>query len=122
MVARVTNTEVKALVDTDRDVGIFIEGANIIVDEELLGEGHSASRLKQIELYLAAHLLAIAEERGGLMSSSEGESKETFNPGDLGKAGGYQMTRFGQQALALDKSGVLASQSHTTNKAEFRVV
>ena len=122
MAVRVTSIEIKGLVDTERDVDQFIETANLIVDEELLSEGHSDARLKQIELYLAAHFLTITEEHGGLMSSSEGESKETFNPGDEGKGGGYQMTRYGQQAMALDVSGVLSSQSRTTNKAEFRVV
>ncbi len=122
MAVRVTSVEVKGLVDTDRDVDQFIETANLIVDEGLLDVGHSEPRLKQIELYLSGHFLTITEEHGGLMSSSEGESKETFNPGDEGKGGGYQMTRYGQQALALDTSGTLSADSRTTNKAEFRVV
>ncbi len=106
MVTRVTDDEVKEIIDTNRACDPFIDTANLIVTEELISAGHSAARLKQIELYLAAHFVAIAEERGGLQRTQTGDSAELIaNVYDKG----YQMTRYGQQAMAIETTGILAA-------------
>ena len=119
MALRVRVEEVKELIDTTRNVTIFIETADLIVTENLVGKGLTPERLRIIELYLAAHFIAITEERGGLLSSEKGESREKYAiPFDKGLA----FTRYGQTALSLDTTGTLVSMSKTVNKAEFRVV
>ncbi len=122
MPPRVTDVEVKAIVDTERETTPFIDVAHLIVDENLLSEGLTAARLTQIELYLAAHFTTVTEEKGSLTSSEGGDSKDTYFTRELGK--GLAMTRYGQQALALDTSGVLAEVSSVSGalKAQFRVI
>ena len=115
---RVTDAEVKAIIDTERDVAPFIETASLIVDEDVSGNGPSVARLRQIELYLAAHFVAITEERGGLISSATGAGKETYANNFKE---GLRSTRYGQQAMSLDTSGSLALAA-SPQKASFEVV
>ncbi len=111
MTSRVTADEVGELIDTDRTLDSFIITASLIVTEELASAGHSNARLTQIELYLAAHFVALAEERGGLQRWQVGDSAELIaNVYDKG----FQMTRYGQQAMALDTSGALSAMSSTS--------
>lgn len=115
----VTEEEVKALTKSNDPVDTFIETADLIVTENLAGQGLSAARLKQIELYLAAHFVTIAVERGGLIGKKTGESSE-FYANKFGK--GLGLTRFGQQVSILDTTGILTAIGKAENKAQFRVV
>ncbi len=119
--ARVTSSEVKGLIKTNFDVDPFIAIATLMVDESLVNQSLSDARLTQIELWLAAHFVAVAEERGALVSSEKGESKEEY---EIKVGEGLNMTRFGQQVLMLDTTGILAEQGTNTSvkKAQFRVV
>ncbi len=119
---RVTELEVQAIVDTERDPTPFIDVASLIVDENLLGKGLTVARLVQIELYLAAHFTTVTEERGSLVSSGGGDAKDTYFTRELGK--GLAMTRYGQQALALDTSGTLSGINSLSGSlsAQFRLV
>lgn len=107
MAARVTSAEVKVIVSTSiADVTTpFIDIATLIVDEDLASYGMSADRLEKIELYLAAHFVAMTEERGGLTRTRTGDSEDYFRAftGD-----GMRATRFGQTAMLLDESGKLS--------------
>ena len=116
---RVTDSEVCAVIDTERDVSPFIETANLVVTEQLAGAGLSAARLKQIELYLSAHFVAITEERGALTTSDTGSSKEVYAI-EIGR--GLNATRYGQQVITLDSSGILIVSASGKPQAEFRVV
>jgi hypothetical protein len=115
----VSDDEVKALIDTQRDTRPFIATAHIVVSEQLIGKGLSDDRLKQIELYLAAHYTAVSEEHGALKSSKMGESTDVY---DLNVGEGLKLTRFGQQALSLDTSGTLRSMGRTGANAQFRIL
>jgi len=84
-----------------------------------VGQGMSEARLKLIELWLSAHFVAIAEERGALTKSEKGDSNEEY---EIIVGTGLNMTRFGQQAIALDTSGLLAEQASTMKTAQFRVI
>lgn len=117
--ARVTKEEVKELINTNFDVAPFIATANLLVEESLAGQGMSDTRLKIIELWLSAHYTAVAEERGALKKSNKGDSEEDYG---IKVGEGLNMTRFGQQALALDSSGVLTEQVTSTRTAQFRTV
>lgn len=121
--ARVQPEEVKELVATDVEDSVVlasvIDTMHLFVDEHLLGEGHSEEMLGKIELYLSAHLLTLIEERGGLTRSRLGDADESY-ANMYGR--GFLSTRFGQFALTLDTSGILANLGASTLKAQFRVV
>lgn len=116
---RVTVDEVKGLIKTSFDVQPFISTAELIIDEALVGQGLSVARLKTIELWLSAHFVAVAEERGALTRSKKGASEEDY---EIKVGTGLNMTRFGQQAMALDTTGVLAESAATLKIAQWRVV
>lgn len=123
MAIRVTAHEVIELLPTslaDRVVkGNMITTASNYVDVHLASAGHSATTLKHIEMYLAAHCVAITEEKGGIVSDEFGDSKVEFAE-VYGE--GFNSTRFGQMAIILDTSGTLAAKSTTKPKAQFRVI
>ena len=123
MVARILAVQVRDLIDTSIGETVltdsFIDTAHVYVDSNLLSTSHSEAMLAKIELYLAAHFVAITEERGGLRSTKLGDSTDAF--ADVYSAG-LNSTRFGQIALTLDTSGTLAAIGTTGLKAEFRVV
>lgn len=122
MTARVTAGEVKEIIQTEISDDVIltnhIETANLFVDTHLTTK-HSAPVLKKIELYLAAHFVALTEERGGLTRSKVGEADESLANV---YAEGFRATRYGQTALSLDTSGTLTRIAQTRLKAEFRVV
>ena len=119
MAIRVTDVEVKEIVETSKDTTSFIHTANAIVEEHLVPLTLSVTMLTKIELYLSAHFVALTEERGGLLRSSLGESAETY--ADIYEEG-FRSTRFGQQAIALDTTGTLAQLSNQKLRAVFRIV
>ncbi len=123
MAARVTGEGVKAVIETSisaEDVlAHMVDTANLYVDTHLTAEGHSDAILAKIELYLAAHFVALTEEKGGITRAKMGDADESY--ANVYKDG-FQSTRYGQMALTLDVSGVLAKLSLTNAKAEFRVV
>jgi len=99
----------------------YIATAELVVSEDLADSGLSAARQTMIGKYLAAHFAVVAVERGGLTRSKVGESTDTFKEGSKSDRG-FNLTRFGQQAVALDSSGILALNANAMTKAEFRVV
>lgn len=126
MAVRATNEDLNILMNTSgKTYDVFINTANTVVNGNLLGltPPYSEDMLKQIETYLAAHFATLATERGGLRKQQIGESSETYTSISE-KFMGFLTTRFGQQAVALDKSGTLAEMAAAGSvlKAEFRVV
>jgi len=123
VVARVSAEAVKEIIQTDiaNDVldTSFIDTANVYVDEVLTTSGLSTAVLEKIELYLAAHFVAITQEGGALTRSKLGDADESYANV---YSGGLNLTRFGQAALALDSTGALAAAAQTALKAEFRIV
>lgn len=122
----VTSSDVQALVPfigADTLLDPFIVTADLIVQEELAGQGMSVARLTQIELYLAAHFALLVYERGGLQSQRIGFQgpQDTYKTIDMGETG-LMSTRFGQQAITLDSSSRLLALNNTGLKAKFRVV
>ncbi len=121
MVALVKDDEVRQFVDAqdDFDLTPFIELADLIVTEDLANSGLTPARKKQIELLLAAHYAIVVIERGGLKGTKTGDSSDFYN---AIKGEGLKSTRYGLQALALDKSGILADLATPGKRAQFRVV
>lgn len=127
MANRVNDDDVKALIDVKpgRVLTPFIDMAHLIVEEDVkpAAPTMSEARLTMIEKLLSAHFVAVTEERGGLTSSEQGESRESY-AGLLTYGTGLTLTRFGQQAIVMDSSGKLAEMANAkgTKKAQFRVV
>lgn len=123
MGARVTADQVKDVAPTSISDAVvatsMIDTANVLVDAHLLTAGLNDHVLEKIELYLAAHFVALTEEQGGLTRSKLGDADESF--ANVYEAG-LKSTRFGQQAMAIDTTGILNAVFQTTLKAEFRVV
>ncbi len=105
--ARVTANEVGELITTSKDVDLFINIANRLVTDMLGASGLSSARLKDIELWLSAHFIAVEKEGGGLLKEKAGTSSVEFNP--LIGAEGLALTRFGQQAITLDTTNTLSA-------------
>jgi hypothetical protein len=108
MANRVTATEVKAIMDevtlADAVIDSYISGANTIVTDNLGSTTLSVAMLKEIERWLAAHLVAITRERTAKKEGAGGASIEYT--GEWGS--GFDSTSYGQTAIALDSTGTLA--------------
>lgn len=117
----VTVQEVKDLLGTTEDIDLteHVNTAAILVEEDLAATGQSIQRKKLIGLYLSAHFATLAIERGSLRSEETGESREEYRDID---GEGLNSTRWGQQAVALDDSGILADLSNILLKAELEVI
>ena len=69
--ARVTNTEVKVIINTtmsESDIDSHINIASRFITDTLGLKGMSSARLKDIELYMSAHLISILPDKGGVKS------------------------------------------------------
>ncbi len=118
---KVTSQEVRDLMGTldTMDLTEHVNSAGIVVEEDLVNSGLSVQRRKLVELYLAAHFATLALEKGGLKSDEVGESVETYQ---TMSEKGFNSTRWGQQAMSLDSSGILADNANPSARAEFEVV
>ena len=104
---RVTATEVKEILDnsalSDTIVDAYILGANSLVNS-VLGTGDTAL-LKEIERWMAAHMIASSRER---MAQKEGAGGAYIEyTGTSGQE--LRSTPYGQMVLTLDTSGEMAS-------------
>jgi hypothetical protein len=121
---RVVAAQVKEIIETSKSDTLldtqFIVTANLYINEHLLDVGHSEEMLGKIELYLAAHFVAVSDSRGALIVDAYGDAREEYSEGVYGQ--GLLMTSFGQQAISLDTSGVLAGLAEPKKRALFRVV
>lgn len=112
--ARVTDAEVKEILDTDIDTTPFITTATLVVTEDLADEDYSSARLKEIELYLAAHYATLLEPQ--LQATRLGDASDTYQ----GQTGKYlEATKYGQQVQLLDTSGILTENSKPRTGIEF---
>lgn len=105
--SRVADAEVRAIIDVDSlltDISPFITAANLIVTDKLASSGTSEEMLKEIERWLAAHFVAVRDPRS--KSESIGGITAHYFVGREGE--GLRSTPYGQQALALDLTGILA--------------
>jgi hypothetical protein len=105
MAIRVTDIEVFEIIDTSlTNIDPFINSASLIVDGYLLSKGLSDEILKQIELYIAAHLLSLKDPR------TKSVGVDVLSESYQGQWGlGLNGTSYGQTAILLDSSGTLGS-------------
>jgi hypothetical protein len=121
MATRVTEAEVKAIIDTDLDstaITPFITVANMIVTDRLADEGLTDELLKEIERWLSAHFVSIRDPR--MLEEKAGQASAKYALGNPGNRQGISATPYGQQALLLDPTGRLASADKL--KADMKVM
>jgi len=103
MAVRVTSTEVKEIIDTtldDKHVDVYIGLANTMVTNTVTC-GLSAAVLKEIERWLAAHLITITKDRQ-TTEEKLGDAQAKYT-GTFGE--GLKSTSYGQMVLILDTCG-----------------
>jgi len=116
MACRVSEHEVKAIMDTALEVEIitpFLHTANVIVTSRLTGAGYASDLLKQIEKWLAAHFVAVRDP--DMEAERTGTTTETRYRGKT--AMGLDFTPYGQQVRVLDWKGILDSAIETGSKS-----
>lgn len=121
-VKAIIGSEVSSLADDDSSLGGFITQAETFWANVSGGEscGNSDAAIDLIERYLAAHFWAVTNERGGLREIQIGNSREEYASGSY-TVSGLSLTRFGQQALAIDISGKLKAHDSMKLPALFKV-
>lgn len=113
---RVTEQEVKEILDTNVTLHPFIVAASLIVDKYLedTGEIDDEQLLKEIERWLSAHLAVIRDPQ--LSKEKIGDASNEYARGSLGD--GLKGTHYGQQVLLLDTSGRLSQLGKKKVKLE----
>ena len=115
---------------TDAQYTDALDTATVIVDEDMRPNcAMSNERYDKITLYLAAHFASITASSvdgsstgGAVRRSKLGEADESYAvPADT--EFGYNSTRWGQMAIALDSCGILSGIiANKGLKAQFRIV
>ena len=96
--------EVEKIITTTKAIQPFIEAAVAITDDCFEGVTISNALLKQVQTWLAAHLIAMTEP--GVRSERVLSAAVTYDGRtDMGLDG----SRFGQMAKTLDSTGCLAN-------------
>lgn len=119
MANRVTGAEVKEILDTAKiavDVEKYITAANLTVTGVTSGQGYSTAELKEIERYLAAHLVAIDDPR---IKSENFGAAATYHGGS---GLGLDHTPQGQQVKLLEYKGKFAELDQGGPSASVKVV
>jgi hypothetical protein len=106
---RVVPSDVLAIRPSTLDPMPFILTATVVVDVYLGSVGLPALQLAEIERWLAAHFLEVAEP--SLVAKRLGDTSVTMDKMKLGEA--LNGTRYGQQVLLLDTSGTLSQVAGT---------
>ena len=122
--ARATSNEVIGImseVPIGTNLDAFISVASCIILDNLDETLFSAETLKNIEMYLAAHLAAIGKFKQTIESELGGTNRAKDKYGFmLGK--GLQLTTYGQMVVMLDASKVLGSMSESKRKVSFGIL
>lgn len=106
--ARTDAPSVKEIIETnltDETVIAFVNTAHRQVEDVLGSAGLSVATLTEIEKYLAAHFLTLKDPRAE--SEGYGGDYKIKVQGETGM--GLEATFYGQMAISLDTSGLLAS-------------
>ena len=117
MAARATATEVKLIITTgyaDATVDAFIATATLMVDNTIDSALMDEVTMKQLEIWLAAHLIACDDER---------LESETIGAGEDKVQGAYKVglnvTKYGQQVFAIDHTGAFAKLGNAVRDSKL---
>lgn len=115
---RTDSQKVAGIIEVDPEIGLdpFIETASALVDEVEKEADHSADRLELIERWLSAHFYAMRDPRA--TQERAGPVAQTLQSRvDLNLANSH----YGQQAMVLDTSGVLAALNQKALKGRTKI-
>lgn len=120
MANRVNDCEVKEVFSTTLNTVPFIVAAHSIISQQGLASYpcHDEASLKEVERWLAAHLAATSDIQYSIQKEKMGDSEDSYF--DRSKGEGLKGSSYGQQAILLDCSGVLATLGK--RKARFEVL
>ena len=107
MATRVTEIQVKAIMDTAvevDDITPFLTGANLLVTEKLTSSGLEDELLAEIERWLAAQMVSLSPKSRQVSREKIGDVDVSYS-GQFGK--GLESTSYGQMVLALDTTGIM---------------
>lgn len=99
-------------VPADADLTPFIDTAHLVVNDNCAASGYSDAKLELLERWLAAHYVCIFDPR--TKSADADGPKEAYE--DIKVDLGFNVTKYGQQALRLDTAGSLAALNNALNK------
>jgi hypothetical protein len=119
--ARVASDEVLEILDTELEayqIDPYITSASVFIDSQTALASLDESLLKEMERWLAAHMVASTKER---------QSKEEGAGGAYIKYAGYWAlgldgTSYGQTLLALDPTGTFSNLSKRKGQASTYAV
>jgi hypothetical protein len=123
----IASEDIKAMVPevpSGEDVSWCIEDARTLMSDAFLAADPPVTSARQdlVVKYLAAHFLILKLERGGLLHTTAGGASDSYISGSRSNTG-LAMTRYGQQAVALDPTRTLATMDNASGGvAEIRVV
>lgn len=120
--SRVTVADVKQVINTslsDSYIITHIQVATELVDEVLGSDTSLTSLMKKwIEMYLAAHFIALSNERattgGAVLEREAGDTRVRYAAASVA----VSSTSYGQAAINLDRTGKLAQMGKP--RARFR--
>lgn len=114
---RTTAAAVAKVVEVDSrswpDIEPFIEAANALVTAKCTASGYSDAILELIERWLAAHFYRVADPQP-TMEVAGSVTAQYESRVDLG----FDVTKYGQQAMRLDYAGNLALMNNAMKKQE----
>jgi hypothetical protein len=110
-------SDVTDILPTTLDVMPFLLTASTLVDTYLGTADVSFAVLREIERWLAAHLCCLADPR--TTQRRLGATEVTLERSQLGM--GLQSTRYGQQVLLLDPTGLFADAAAPRRRATIAV-
>jgi hypothetical protein len=107
---RITDSEVREIFPTAlTSLSAFITAAHMMVDRVFLNQNVDESVLKELERWLSAHFICIAEPE--ITRDKIGDAETWYaipsNITDNSMYLGFQATSYGRQAMILDPTGLL---------------
>ncbi len=124
MAVRTTDSAVQGIIETDPNISLtpFIETASFLVDKLLVdatdSDGnpiHDATSLELVERWLSAHYYAIRDIRPASEKAGPVSENKMYKV-DLNLA----VTIYGQQAMTIDISGLLAAWNDDITKGSTK--
>ena len=76
--AYATTADVAKVITTTEDVSFFLDLAAMVVSEQLEDKELSTLRKKMIEVYLAAHFIAVTDPDTDISKEKMGEAETTY--------------------------------------------
>jgi hypothetical protein len=114
---RVSNQDVQAIRPTTSDPMPFILAASLVVDAHNAEAEWSLEMATEIERWLAAHFMAVAEG-SALAERRIGDTTLRYHTPKVGL--GLDATLYGQQVMLLDTTGTLAGAGVTGEAAGIK--